>query len=224
MAGAGLMGLALLGAVLNGTEYRVWDERPQGLRLSARAAAAVKDSVVLEHDGHLIRLARDQLLPQDWEHVEQLKLPEQVPELPWAGVKVAAVTEATKEAFARHGIPGPKVERAVVVLDVLANSPAKEVGVRPLDVIALIDGESVTSEKELNDVIRKHKTGDRIRFRGYRAVKIVSRRTGRVSYVWKSDTAALTLNRQPVEDWREPPSRSSGERSSRISWTSRNCT
>jgi serine protease Do len=55
-----------------------------------------------------------------------------------------------------------EADRGAFVDDVVAGSGAEEAGVRPGDVIVAIDGEEITSNDQLGDIVREHEPGDSI--------------------------------------------------------------
>jgi len=54
------------------------------------------------------------------------------------------------------------VPQGAYVLDVVEGSPAQNAGVEPDDIITKFDGEALTEDDSLADVISKKKVGDRV--------------------------------------------------------------
>ena len=55
-----------------------------------------------------------------------------------------------------------EADQGAFVDDVMAGSGAEAAGVRPGDVIVAIDGEEITSNDQLGEIVREHEPGDSI--------------------------------------------------------------
>lgn len=56
-----------------------------------------------------------------------------------------------------------KVDSGIVVIEVVPNSPAKEAGIEPMDVITAIDGKKITSMGNLRTTLLAYKLGDTVK-------------------------------------------------------------
>ncbi|AEH51706.1 Do family serine endopeptidase [Pseudothermotoga thermarum] len=74
----------------------------------------------------------------------------------YLGVRVKTVTPELAKAM------GLKVDKGVLVVQVLENSPAQRAGLKENDVIVRFDGSSVTSDSEFVSLIRSHAPGDTV--------------------------------------------------------------
>ncbi len=72
----------------------------------------------------------------------------------YLGVRVETVTPDLAKAL------GLKVDKGVLIVQVLENSPAQKAGLQENDVVIKFDGVSVTSNSELVSLIRNHAPGD----------------------------------------------------------------
>lgn len=86
---------------------------------------------------------------------------------PYLGVHVA-----DKEQAARLDV---RIERGLLVVDIVDGGPADRAGIRPGDVILSVDGRKTDNTRELHDVLRAQKVGERVTVevsRDGRALKI----------------------------------------------------
>jgi S1-C subfamily serine protease len=77
------------------------------------------------------------------------------------GITLCGVCRLVPEAFAESG-PAGLPEFGAVIVSVTPGSPAEKAGVQVYDVIATVDGEDVTLENGLADVIGAHEPGDSV--------------------------------------------------------------
>lgn len=63
------------------------------------------------------------------------------------------------------------VNKGVVIMDTMKNSPAKSAGIKKYDVIVNIDGKNVDNQANLRDILYAHKIGDTVSFKYYRENK-----------------------------------------------------
>lgn len=75
----------------------------------------------------------------------------------YLGVKVEDISEELGEYF------GVDEGEGVLVLEVMEDSPAEEVGLKPGDVILKIDGDKIGDREELIETIRDHDPGDKVK-------------------------------------------------------------
>lgn len=78
---------------------------------------------------------------------------------PWLGIAMHEVDEATSKSL---GIP--VTAKGVVVVNVIEGSPAQAAGLARGDIIEKLDGQSVSTSKEVQDLVRSHKVSDTIHF------------------------------------------------------------
>ena len=81
------------------------------------------------------------------------------PDTPRLGVTTVGVETIEDEVREQFGITA---DEGAFVYDVLAGSGAEGAGLRPGDVIVAIDGEGVTSNERLGELIAEHEAGDQI--------------------------------------------------------------
>ena len=74
----------------------------------------------------------------------------------YMGVQLATVTSTLAHRFTLE------VEEGVMVIDVLAGTPAHDAGLRPLDVITIFDGTPITTHEEMIRMIREHIIGEQL--------------------------------------------------------------
>ncbi len=74
----------------------------------------------------------------------------------YLGVRVMTVTSELVKAL------GLKVDKGVLIVQVLDSSPAQKAGLKENDVVIKFDGTSVTSDAELVSLIRNHVPGDTV--------------------------------------------------------------
>lgn len=58
--------------------------------------------------------------------------------------------------------PPRLLQGGALVLEVLENTPAERAGLRPGDIIVSVDGQAVTAEQTLSELIAQHKPGERV--------------------------------------------------------------
>lgn len=87
---------------------------------------------------------------------------------PYVGIRMQEVDEKLARAL---GVE--KNTRGVVIMSVEPGSPADKAGLAQGDIIQRVDGETVTTGKEVQKIVRKHKTGDVIAFLVMRETKLV---------------------------------------------------
>ena len=78
---------------------------------------------------------------------------------PWLGVYYREVTEEIKEHFDLTTVGG------VIVMDVIADSPAEAAGIKPYDIIREINRQEIVSGEEFADIIGSSREGERIMLR-----------------------------------------------------------
>jgi S1-C subfamily serine protease len=76
---------------------------------------------------------------------------------PYIGIRY---TQLTPAIAAQLGIEG--ATSGAVVIEVVGGSPAEEAGLQPRDVITEIDGQPLTTESSLAEIINTHRPGDTI--------------------------------------------------------------
>jgi putative serine protease PepD len=81
------------------------------------------------------------------------------PDTPRLGVTTVGVETIEDEVREQFGITA---DEGAFVYDVLAGSGAEAAGLRPGDVIVAVDGEGVTSNERLGELIAEHEAGDQI--------------------------------------------------------------
>lgn len=81
----------------------------------------------------------------------------------WVGIRVANLNEKLA------GQLGLSQTSGVVILEVVADSPADTAGLKRLDIITRVDGKAVTNAGEVVSAVRQHKPGDQITFEILRA-------------------------------------------------------
>ncbi|NPV53822.1 MAG: PDZ domain-containing protein [Firmicutes bacterium] len=91
---------------------------------------------------------------------------------PWVGI---TMQELTKELADYFGLPDTQ---GVVVTDVVPGSPAEKHGLQRGDVLKEVDYKKITSAKQVQDLVRTKRIGDKVLFRvwrdgGYRYVTVV---------------------------------------------------
>ncbi|MBK9143007.1 MAG: trypsin-like peptidase domain-containing protein [Candidatus Melainabacteria bacterium] len=87
---------------------------------------------------------------------------------PYVGIRMQEVDEKLARAL---GVE--KNTRGVVIMSVEPGSPADKAGLAQGDIIQRVDGEKVSTGKEVQKIVRKHKTGDAIAFLVMRETKLV---------------------------------------------------
>ncbi|MGD9682750.1 MAG: S1C family serine protease [Candidatus Obscuribacterales bacterium] len=87
---------------------------------------------------------------------------------PYVGIRMQEVDEKLARAL---GVD--KNTRGVVIMSVEPGSPADKAGLAQGDIIQRVDGEKVTTGKEVQKLVRKHKTGDTIAFLVLREAELV---------------------------------------------------
>ena len=98
-------------------------------------------------------------------------------------VKRAYLGISTAESTAQIQL-GPLTGKGIPVLIVLEGSPAYSVGLRAKDIIVSIGGEQITTGSDLMSILAKHKPGDKVVIKFYRAED--------------PQKVTVTLNLQPV--------------------------
>jgi membrane-associated protease RseP (regulator of RpoE activity) len=87
---------------------------------------------------------------------------------PWQGPPA----QRNAPPFQQPNTPRPPVGVAptmqVVVAEVVKDSPAEKSGLRVNDVIVALDGQNITNQQQLMDMLRQHKAGDVVALRLYR--------------------------------------------------------
>ncbi len=78
----------------------------------------------------------------------------------WLGVAVAAIN-----AQIAGQLPGAKADQGLVVLEVVAGSPAAKAGLRSEDVILSVDGKALSEPRDLIHYLNTKKPGQRVRLR-----------------------------------------------------------
>lgn len=63
------------------------------------------------------------------------------------------------------------VKDGVVIMQTLAESPAKTAGIKKYDVVVGIDNQAVPNQAALRDILYSHKVGDTVKFKFYRGSK-----------------------------------------------------
>ena len=82
---------------------------------------------------------------------------------PYLGIQMAAITPEFHERLKASGEKSMITEKeGVVIMDVVADSPAQEAGFRVGDVIKNIDGESVSQPDEIQQLVQKTEVGDEL--------------------------------------------------------------
>lgn len=76
----------------------------------------------------------------------------------WVGIRVANLNEKLASDLGLSQTSG------VVILEVIADSPADAAGLKRLDIITKVDGKTVTNASEVVSAVRQHKPGDQIAF------------------------------------------------------------
>lgn len=87
---------------------------------------------------------------------------------PYVGIRMQEVDEKLARAL---GVE--KNTRGVVIMSVEPGSPADKAGLAQGDIIQRVDGEKVSTGKDVQKIVRKHKTGDAIAFLVMRETKLV---------------------------------------------------
>ncbi|MDY6833805.1 MAG: trypsin-like peptidase domain-containing protein [Chloroflexota bacterium] len=81
---------------------------------------------------------------------------------PWLGVKMLTVTESIKYLYTLSE------DRGVLIVEVIADSPAIDAGLRAGDVVTAIDRQEVKTADEMRLVVQSHDIGDRLKIEYYR--------------------------------------------------------
>lgn len=105
---------------------------------------------------------------------------------PWIGIGYRPLTDEIRDGLKRQGaknIPGS----GVLILEVMAGSPADKVGLQPLDIILNVDGKKATTTKVVQQALQGKKPGDPMTLEVWHA------RTGRISRV------VMTLGEMPQQ-------------------------
>jgi hypothetical protein len=100
----------------------------------------------------------------------------------FSGLEFAPLTEA---ASARTPL---LAKGGALVFQVADDSPAAAAAIKPGEVVAAIDGQTILSARQASDLVRAHRSGDRVSFTLYDVTK------GEV----KPETVSLTFEDQPV--------------------------
>jgi serine protease Do len=77
---------------------------------------------------------------------------------PWLGIAMQIIDEAMSRA------QGLTANKGVLIGKVIEGSPAKGSGLLPADVIDKIDGQSVSTPKAVQDIVKSHKVNDVLHF------------------------------------------------------------
>ncbi len=85
---------------------------------------------------------------------------------PWLGIEAAALQE-NEDIRTLIRIPS----EGVVVQSVHSDTPADRSGLNPMDVITAVDGTKVTTIRELQEEVQKHKIGDQVALEVWREGK-----------------------------------------------------
>jgi S1-C subfamily serine protease len=84
----------------------------------------------------------------------------------WLGVAVAAINPQIAQE-----IPGAKVGAGLVVLEVVANSPAERAGLQSEDILLSLDGKTLSEPRDLILLLNQKRPGQRVRVRILRGGK-----------------------------------------------------
>jgi len=76
----------------------------------------------------------------------------------WVGIRIANLNEKLASNLGLSQTSG------VVILEVVADSPADSAGLKRLDIITKVDGKAVANAGEVVSAVRQHKPGDQITF------------------------------------------------------------
>jgi S1-C subfamily serine protease len=76
---------------------------------------------------------------------------------PWLGIAMHEIDETLAKSLKL-----PMATKGVVVVGVIDGSPAQAAGLERGDIIQKLDGQSVTTSKEVQDLVRSHKVSDTI--------------------------------------------------------------
>ncbi|MPN09523.1 Serine protease Do-like HtrB [bioreactor metagenome] len=74
-----------------------------------------------------------------------------------------AVQDIPEDLRIQYGVP-----QGIMVMEVMAGSPAEAAGILPGDILISFGGEKVTSTVQLNTIKSRYKPGDRVKFTIYR--------------------------------------------------------
>ncbi|MFO0748255.1 MAG: PDZ domain-containing protein [Myxococcota bacterium] len=87
---------------------------------------------------------------------------DRVPAKGHLGIAPLAISPALRQAL------GAPSDRGVLVDDVVGDSPAEKAGLRPGDVVTMVDGKPVTSREDILDALAGKKAGDVVEVRTLR--------------------------------------------------------
>lgn len=81
---------------------------------------------------------------------------------PWIGISTRNLTRLEARQL------GLDVDYGVIVMEIVAGSPAERAGLEPMDIIVALEGDSVTNISELQQLIYRYKVGQKVTLTVYR--------------------------------------------------------
>ncbi len=85
---------------------------------------------------------------------------------PYLGIQMAEITPEFHEKLKASGQKSQITEKeGIVIMDVVADSPAEQAGLKVGDTIKKVDGETVTQAKEIQQLVQKTSVGDELAVR-----------------------------------------------------------
>ncbi|MEO0948105.1 MAG: HhoA/HhoB/HtrA family serine endopeptidase, partial [Cyanobacteria bacterium J06641_5] len=83
-------------------------------------------------------------------------------EYPYVGIRMATLTPELREEFLARTRRDLQVDRGILVVAVLENSPAAKANLQQGDVVLTLNGETVTESQQVQELVASRKVGDTV--------------------------------------------------------------